>query len=51
MIACMYVYYMCDWYPRKPDEDVRSLDLELQKVVSHHVGAGSFARAPDGLHC
>lgn len=29
--ACLYVYYMCDWCPGKPEEDVRSLGTEVME--------------------
>lgn len=34
------LYHMRAWFPQKPEED-DLLGLELEKVVSHHVGAGN----------
>lgn len=38
-VCCMSVYHMCAWYPqigqRKGSD---TLGMELQMVVSHHVG-------------
>lgn len=36
----MYVHHMRAWYPQKPEETSDPLELELQAVVSRHVGAG-----------
>lgn len=38
--TCMFVYYACAWCLQRPEEDIRSPELELQKVVSCHVDAG-----------
>ena len=41
--ACMYMYTICleELEVRKY---VRSLELELQTAVSHHVGAGNWTQ-------
>lgn len=36
-------YHECAWCPRRPEEGVRAPELELQLVVSCHVGAGNWA--------
>lgn len=38
--VCIYVHHMCVWCPQML-EGVGSLELELQVVVDHHVGAGT----------
>ncbi|EGV94550.1 hypothetical protein I79_002911 [Cricetulus griseus] len=35
----MFVCHVHAWCPQKSEEGVRSLSLELQKIVSCHVGA------------
>lgn len=49
---CIFVFYVYGasppcistlfytWYLWKPEESIGSLGLELQSVVSHHVGVG-----------
>lgn len=38
LVACMSVYYICAWCPKRPEKD--PLELELQKGVSHRVNTG-----------
>lgn len=53
--ACMCVRYMHACYLWRPEERVRSLELQLQIVMSHHVDAGNqtwiSARAASDLKC
>jgi hypothetical protein len=37
--ACMYMQHVCVLCPRRTEEGSDLLDLELQMVVSCHVGA------------
>lgn len=39
LIECLYS--MCVQCPQKPEHSVRSVESELQMVVSHNVGAGN----------
>lgn len=36
--SCLSVYYMCALCLETPEEGSRSLKMELQMFVSHHVG-------------
>ena len=36
--VCIYVYHMLDWCPRRAEENMSPLDLELRIVVSCRVG-------------
>lgn len=43
----VYVYHVCTWAHRGQSwwgEDVRSLELELQKTLGVHMGAGHWIR-------
>lgn len=35
----MFVGHMCVWYPKRPEDGIDPLELEVCAVVSHHVGA------------
>jgi hypothetical protein len=37
----VHMHCMCAWGPQKPEKAIRVSGLELQMVVSHHVGAGN----------
>jgi hypothetical protein len=37
----MPVFHGCGWYSRRPVRALDSLELQLQMVVSKHVGAGN----------
>jgi hypothetical protein len=37
----MSVYHIHAQYPQRSEEDIKSLGLELQMVMSHHVGGGN----------
>jgi hypothetical protein len=37
---CMSVYHMCAWCLRRLEEGSEALELVLQTVVSHYLGAG-----------
>lgn len=40
--AFMYVYVLSVFFvPQRPEESVKSLELELQIVMNHHVDAGN----------
>lgn len=41
LLACLPVRHMCPWSLRKPEEGMDAVELELQTVSSHHVGAGN----------
>lgn len=41
MVFCLHV---CAYGPRKAEEGVRPLKLELEVSVSHHMGAGNQTR-------
>lgn len=45
VLACIYiyicVYHVCAWCPTRLEEIIRSSGLELQTVVSQHVGTGT----------
>jgi hypothetical protein len=46
--VCMSVHHMCAWCPWRPGKKVSDpLELELQSVLSYHVGA----RHPTGIFC
>lgn len=36
--TCMPVDHPCAWCPQTPEESGGILELEIQKVVSHHLG-------------
>ena len=38
---CMYVHCVHSWCLQKSEEDIGSLELELQMVVGTHVNAGN----------
>lgn len=39
LLASTSVRYVCAWCPQRLEEGFRSMRLELQMAVSHHVGA------------
>lgn len=39
--VCMSLYHSGAWCPQRSEKDLRSLELELQMVGSHIVGAGN----------
>ena len=41
MYVCMYVHHMHAWSLQRSEEGEQPLELELQTVVRHHVGAGN----------
>lgn len=49
---CLSVHYICT-VPIRPEESMDPLELDLQRVVRHHVGAGNryFAKAGSVLSC
>jgi hypothetical protein len=42
--AYVFLYHLHSWYPWKSGEDTRSLGLEWQMAVSHHVDAGNWTQ-------
>jgi hypothetical protein len=46
--ACVHMYHACAWCPQRPEEWVRSPELELQAVVSLHLGAENGTGVPWG---
>lgn len=38
--ACMYVYHVCPWCPRRPKEGIESPGTGVTDSASHQVGAG-----------
>lgn len=41
LCMCMRMHQVHAWCLRRIEEEVKSLDLELQMVVNNHVGAGN----------
>lgn len=39
--ACVSVHHICAWCPRRSEEALGPLELQLQRVVSHQVDAGN----------
>lgn len=39
--TCMPVHHLSFCFVQEPEKGVKSLELQLQMVVSHHVGAGN----------
>lgn len=37
--VCLSVHHMHAWYNQRPEESIRSMELELQEAMSHYVGA------------
>lgn len=54
--ACMSVEHMCAWYPRRPEESVRSPGTRVinrlwcRSVLSHHVGAMNEYEVPSTVN-
>jgi hypothetical protein len=46
LAACLSVYYMCAWCLGRSEESIKSLELELQMVVSYHVGVANQSGSP-----
>lgn len=44
LYARIYVHHAGAWYPQRSEEVLDPLELELQKVVSWHMGAGNGTR-------
>lgn len=44
----LYVLYMHAWCMRRPEEDVESLGLELQMVLSFHISTENQSSAKAG---
>lgn len=40
--ACLYVCCVCDWCPRKSQEDAGFPGTEVTDGLSYHVGAGNW---------
>jgi hypothetical protein len=40
-VFCLHVYQVYAWCPQRPEEGIRSLELEFQTVISCHVRAGN----------
>lgn len=39
--VCMSMYYLCTCCQWRPEDGVGFLVLEIQAIVSHHIGAGN----------
>lgn len=44
--AFISVYHICAWYLELSEEGIRSLGMELQMIVNHHIGVGNCTTEP-----
>jgi hypothetical protein len=44
MFDSIYVHSMYSWYLQRSEEGIRSSRMELEMVLSKHVGAGNWTR-------